>query len=226
MNDNKDDVKLQKQREYQRIWTKKNPDRVRESARRWRQKHPEYGKKWYRKNWQKCRDKTKRWVKTHKDEINEYRKTYREENKTIITAMKHRWYQKHREEIIQKRRDYYRKNTEKCCESGSKRRQRINKQLWSILTPEEGQIPHCVLCGSTDDRYFQMHHKNGDGKEDRERFRARCGTMTIKRYYINHPDEAREKLVIMCYACHNPLGRLTYQLRKDIMMKSKAPTLY
>lgn len=74
--------------------------------------------------------------------------------------------------------------------------------------------PKCVKCGLEDIRVLQVDHihgGNGQGNKDRERFngvRDRTkGTLTYNRhkhvqYYLEHPDEARQELQVLCCNCH------------------------
>jgi hypothetical protein len=56
----------------------------------------------------------------------------------------------------------------------------------------------CVTCGySADLRGLVLDHKNGDGHEDRKRLGPK-----VFRYYINHLDEARKKLQVLCATCN------------------------
>jgi hypothetical protein len=62
-----------------------------------------------------------------------------------------------------------------------------------------GPEPKCMICGLSDIRYFNADHINGDGKTDRNRFRD---TYTMYRYYIKHPEEAKLRLQVLCFACN------------------------
>lgn len=56
----------------------------------------------------------------------------------------------------------------------------------------------CVLCGYDKDlRGLVLDHKNGDGHEDRKRLGAK-----VFRYYVNHLEEAQEKLQVLCATCN------------------------
>ena len=96
-------------------------------------------------------------------------------------------------------------NRSKLRENARKNDKRLKKELFKILTPI-GQIAQCAICGGTDERLFQIHHVNGDGHEDRLRFSGKNGKsydgMRLVRYYIAHPEEARQNLQIVCYPCH------------------------
>lgn len=56
----------------------------------------------------------------------------------------------------------------------------------------------CVRCGFTDDRALQFDHKKGMGQIDRKM----NGITTRYKYYIDHPDEAKEDLQVLCANCN------------------------
>ncbi len=55
----------------------------------------------------------------------------------------------------------------------------------------------CIQCGFSDIRALVLDHKTGDGGQDRKRVGNR-----IARYYVRHPDEAKEKLQVLCANCN------------------------
>ena len=56
----------------------------------------------------------------------------------------------------------------------------------------------CVQCGYNKDiRGLVLDHIHGDGKEDRKAYGSK-----IFRYYINHLDEAKAKLQVLCATCN------------------------
>ena len=71
----------------------------------------------------------------------------------------------------------------------------LRLQLFDILGATK-----CVRCGFTDIRTLQLDHKNGGGSKDK--FAKYRGTKQLYRYYINHPEEAKEKYQILCANCN------------------------
>lgn len=65
------------------------------------------------------------------------------------------------------------------------------KVLFDIL----GNV--CVKCGFMDIRALQIDHINGGGCKERK-----IGVHSMIAYYSSHPDEAREKLQILCANCN------------------------
>jgi len=57
----------------------------------------------------------------------------------------------------------------------------------------------CVRCGFDDRRALQLDHIRGDGTEDRKRFK---NIQYMWRYYLDHPQEARKKLQVLCANCN------------------------
>jgi hypothetical protein len=118
-----------------------------------------------------------------------------------------KYYREHREAIVERQKKYKREHMEII----TKKRQEKDEKLFRILTPE-GQTPRCAKCGLTDFRFFEIHHINGDGREDRQRFNN--DNSVIKNYYVKHPEEARQKLQILCYADHKETTQLILAMRK------------
>lgn len=57
----------------------------------------------------------------------------------------------------------------------------------------------CVVCGISDPEMLQIDHVYNNGFLDRDRFGSSLAMYT---YYLNHPEEAKERLQILC-ANHN-----------------------
>ena len=58
---------------------------------------------------------------------------------------------------------------------------------------------HVGLCRIEDSRCLQLDHVRGDGARDRERLGQ---SSQIVRYYLDHLDEARENLQVLCANCN------------------------
>jgi hypothetical protein len=58
----------------------------------------------------------------------------------------------------------------------------------------------CIKCGfDRDYRALVIEHKNNDGHEDKKKFKTTLRKCT---YYLEHPDEAKEKLQVYCANCN------------------------
>lgn len=58
---------------------------------------------------------------------------------------------------------------------------------------------HCIGCGHEDIRVLEFDHINDDGAADRKRF---GGARTMLLYFLEHPDEARQRLQLLCRNCN------------------------
>lgn len=70
--------------------------------------------------------------------------------------------------------------------------------LMNILTDSE-EYPFCALCGFNNLEALQIDHKNDDGALDRMRFNSHNG---LVKYYTRNPEEARQKLQVLCANCN------------------------
>lgn len=91
-------------------------------------------------------------------------------------------------------KDYRVRNPEKLSNAHKKRRFNLRVKLFQILDSTK-----CVYCGFSMWSALQFDHKHGDGAQDKERFKD---IDAFLRYYINHPEEAKEKLQIACANCN------------------------
>jgi hypothetical protein len=57
----------------------------------------------------------------------------------------------------------------------------------------------CHFCGNEDLRVLELGHKNGDGSGDRKQFK---NNRQLRRFYIMHPELAREILRVSCANCN------------------------
>jgi 5-methylcytosine-specific restriction endonuclease McrA len=59
--------------------------------------------------------------------------------------------------------------------------------------------PKCVGCGELDERVLTIDHIHGGGTTDRN---LRGGIGSLYRYYLAHPEVARENLQVLCRNCN------------------------
>jgi hypothetical protein len=63
----------------------------------------------------------------------------------------------------------------------------------------------CYFCTDTfPAEELEEHHIDHDGHEDIERFKTR---VSMYRYYVKNPDEAKKKLAPICILCHTEYHR-------------------
>jgi len=60
--------------------------------------------------------------------------------------------------------------------------------------------PKCAKCGRKDKRALEIDHIHGSGNADRARFGNQ--TKNFMRYYIDRPEEAWQKLQLLCAFCN------------------------
>ena len=121
-----------------------------------------------------------------------------------------------RRHILEYQRNYNKINREKRAEQGRRYRERMMekdpdwrynhaKRILSWAKNNRKFLINllgnkCVRCGFNDVRALQIDHINGGGyKELKEKF---VGAQTMYNYYKNHPEEANEKLQILCANCN------------------------
>jgi hypothetical protein len=75
-----------------------------------------------------------------------------------------------------------------------------NKQALLELLGSKCSNPNCLISGGCIDiRCLQFDHVNGGGGLDRKKFTR---SSQFFRYYLNHPEEAKLKLQILCANCN------------------------
>lgn len=133
---------------------------------------------------------------------------------------KSQWYQEHKDEVKQRARDYYyshkidrleyikkyqKDNASKHNEWNNTWRQRVRAKLLHVL----GDV--CSVCGSTE--RIELDHKLAGGNHDRM---IKGDNHGMYRYYLNHPEEAKEKLQLLCK---------THNLRKEHLNHERHPSM-
>jgi hypothetical protein len=173
----------EKEREYNRQYRERNRERYTQYMREWRAKHPEQ------------KEKDHQYYLTHQEEAREatFRWREKEENK---------------EKERQKALEYYYQNWEKIRE----RRNNLPIEMRirnSLRTSDYHRVRRrgliqilggkCAMCGFADMRALQLDHINGNGKQDLKRLKS---TQLLVVYYLDHQDEAKQTLQILCANCN------------------------
>jgi len=114
-------------------------------------------------------------------------KEYYQRNKERIKQKAKANYYKNREKKIQYAVKYQKANKDRKRIWNNHYRQKIRNELLILL----GSV--CVVCGTTE--AIELDHKNAGGCADRV---IRGDNHTMYRYYLGHPDEAKEKLQLLC----------------------------
>jgi hypothetical protein len=107
-------------------------------------------------------------------------------------------YEKHKESA----RENYRRNRVKVIKQHRHTRDFRRKELMALLGQHE-----CVTCGFNNYSALQFDHIGGGGSEDLLRFN---GHHQMYKYYLAHPEEAKQKLQVLCANC-NWIKRYKYR---------------
>lgn len=153
---------------------------------------------YYEKNKEKIKTNTKQWQKDNPEKIREqnrrgYQDKWVKKNPEKRKKSLDKYYSSHKEEHNKRTQANYQKNKEKILLRQKILYQERRGKLYEILG---GRI--CIKCGYTG-LALNFEHINNDGAEDKRRIGD------IKKqvlYYLNHPDEAKQKLQVYCANCN------------------------
>lgn len=120
-----------------------------------------------------------KWAKENHDKKLESARRYRTDNREKLRLSARIWYHNN----IQKARDHSRKTREK-----------MREKLFDIIGRR------CVVCGFLDIRALQFDHINGNGRK--ENIRLKRSPYLYLKYYVDHPDIARDTLQVLCANCN------------------------
>lgn len=136
-----------------------------------------------------------RFYKTEKGRLNRQRKNINFK-KNHPNYMKDRYWniKGEREMLIQKSKVYRERYPDKVSLYTREYRQKQRLKMFDILGD------YCKWCGMTLPVALTIDHIKDNGKSDRDRFGGHAKSMWA--YYIKHPDEAKEKLQVLCWNCN------------------------
>lgn len=137
-----------------------------------------YTREYYLKNRTKLLENHKRWRERHKLEFSLRNKKWKEENKEHVREIN---LQSGRRFRI-KNKGYY-----------NKYYLSIKQKMFEIIGCR------CIKCGLDDFRTLQFDHINGGGGKEIKQF---GNSVVMLRYYVKHPEEAKEKLQVLCANCN------------------------
>lgn len=128
-------------------------------------------------------------------------------DKNRIAECRRKYYIRNHEKLKEYARDYYRKhrdkirthnNTEQIREKMRENLKKARKNLLDLFG-NKCSNPNCLVPGGCRDaRCLQLDHINGGGVRE---LRARKG-YSASIYYSIHPEEAKEKLQLLCANCN------------------------
>lgn len=140
----------------------------------------------YWKDPERRKKEVKASILKHHDRALERYRRYKDQNGNQIREKRLEYYSKNRKVLIKKRITLRRKNG-----STSKRRR---LELIGILGGK------CVTCGyNSNTRALMVDHINGGGSKERREFGS---LLRLYRYYVKNPEEAKNRLQILCANCN------------------------
>ena len=116
---------------------------------------------------------------------------YYQQNKEDIKATALAHYQAHKEQKIAYAAKYQKQHKEEKRRNNERYRKKVRRCLLEFLGNK------CVVCGTLE--HIELDHVNGGGTKDRI---LKHNNWEMYRYYLKRPDEAREKLQLLCKS-HN-----------------------
>lgn len=125
----------------------------------------------------------------------EQQRIYYQQNKERIKARALAHYRNHREQKIAYAAEYQKKHKQQKYRNNTKYRKKVRLLLLALLANR------CAVCGTSE--HIELDHINGAGSKDRI---LKHNNWEMYRYYLKHPDEAKEKLQLLCK---------THNLRKE-----------
>jgi hypothetical protein len=174
--------------EYHRKWRIDNKDKIHE-----------YKVKRNIVKKDEIREYNQSYYQTHQQERLIYQQEYRKENKEKVSEYGRVYHLKNRDRVIKYHKQYHKTNKEKIDLYNER------KHIWRRMTilqllSDDGVHIRCAQCADDDIDALHIDHINGGGLEDKRRFAGNYDCMLI--YYINHPDEAKTRLRILCANCN------------------------
>ena len=109
------------------------------------------------------------------------------------------WKETHREQHLKSMKDWRADNREICNAYGRKHTAQTREKMF-VLLGDRCVNPDCLISGGCrDKRALQFDHIDGFGNKDRARF---PNVRIQYKYYLDHPDEAKQKLQVLCANCN------------------------
>lgn len=153
-----------------------------------KKRHQEY----YIKNKERILKHQAEYERTHREQRNaaQNRRNAKPERRALNRKRGLDYFYAHKDEIIQKKQA----NPEFYSAQSKKWRTQWRSKLFDILGRK------CVRCGYEEDiDCLQFDHIKGDRKNDKK---YQTGMHNFCRYYALNPEEARQKLQVLCIACN------------------------
>ena len=135
------------------------------------------------------------WRKRNPERSREIQKRYCIKNKITVDNMKRIYYQENKTLILAKASAYRKANPDKtrtqCVQYGLNRRMQLRNTLLAHYGGNE-----CSRCGFNDTRGLHLHHINGDGNATRRGHKWNSYFESVIK------DDFKEQLEVLCANCH------------------------
>lgn len=131
-------------------------------------------------------------------------KLYREKNKEAVNASQRRRYNLNKEKQLLQKREHYSKHKDELMPVRRQQYKRFydstRSRLFEILGgPKCSNIDCPIPKDKMDVRVLQFDHISGGGNKE---LKARKNTALLMRHYVKHPEEAKQKLQVLCVYCN------------------------
>lgn len=136
----------------------------------------------------------KKYNKEHKKEREEYRKQWRAKNPDKIKEYDHRNRERHREKRNEYMKKWYQKNKRHIREYERNRRKSRKNYVDNLKKKN-----NCVICGYSDYRALEYHHKDPNNKT------LGIFRMVSTGYTVKRIKEEIKKCILVCSNCHRIL---------------------
>ena len=153
---------------------------------------------YYEKHKEDLKQKTKQWQKNNPKKVKEqnqrgYQDKWVKDNPKKRKESVDKYYEKNKLVCNERNRVNYQKNRVKYLLRAKLKYEDQRNQLYEILG---GKI--CIKCGYVGSA-LNFEHIDNDGAEDKKKIGNNKKQVY---YYLNHPDEAKQKLQVYCANCN------------------------
>lgn len=145
------------------------------------------------------REYQKEYRKKNMEKELERRKIYYRQNKERIKKYALDWAKKNPEKKREQRRLYKKRHPEKVREQNRRRDCRIRKK---VFTHYGGDLPKCVCCGETEDKFLTIDHKNNNGNAERLRIFGHKHVAGNMFYLWIIKNNFPKDLQVLCFNCN------------------------
>lgn len=191
------DCKIAYRKHTIKLWWKKNREKAREYYLKNKEKNNAATRAWQLRNPDRVKATIKRYKDSHKELLHKKWSAYYAANKERLLAKHHVYYRQNKEHYLDLAKKNYAKNRTRLDELHRVSQRTLYAQRKDMLFDILGGAK-CARCRFSDTRALQFDHINGGGHRERKQTEPHSWL----RYYVNHPEEARKKLQVLCANCN------------------------